>query len=1585
MLFFVLLGTVTSFAQSLQQGAQITSQANLVSGKPYLLYYVGNNGCYVKAIENNDYFKALAGDLVLTDEAIYYFIKDDTKWEWKIQSRKTSKYFPVPTKSTTFIPTTEEYAGSWELNFVTSGNVGNIAPSCVNGSTTYSLNRSRLSNGTSVLHGWTQGTAQANQLRIYEIALSTTSIVETGQEVSVPNEGTGESTLVTNQWYVLRKNGNFFIDSPANNNTTTTAPKGFGINNSQYLVRLESDGNGKYYVQTGYGNYLFTDNKTTRVSAVAFTETELLQLWEFHKLVNPLQPEASEVYTLNDTGSWIFVPNGFTNQYYLYNTVTNKFVSLSSAGTWTESDEAVPVILDSQGDSHYCITTKDGSKTFSINQETHMTIAKSRDLDSQNETDAAIIANRDNAMGELLCDGVSKLTLPTQITDNADALAADHTKGWFALRIHSDSNHPDYNGNFLYTLETENQANGRPHPMSHGGDYMKHPLNNDAAYYVRLWPVTGADNKTYYHWQVPSGKYVVNHNNDYPITWIRDASDFIIGQNTDDGTFYIQSSGYRTQICTSEYGDYLGKTASRYITSPTRLDIYPVNVTDAKLTPWKVIFNEGASDVKLHCTRNDDASQPNDIHGLTDVYHNGFFFLPIGEEPIGGPTLNDSQFKIGNEKVLADINTTDKTISVTYAPAVCIEPSGITVVQGSRTAGVGNANQVLLRMEVNPVAPCYPTAFNISLTGASSLSNVSAYLTASDQFHAEGVTKVPLASLENPSNGTIILNVPNEYYNRRDHLLMTGEHNYIWITATIKNDASVESNEVDASISSISYKNAADNANTCTITNGDPDGKMRIFYRQKYLWVSTDQNADVSRFYRNPVIQTLDDNNVLAFCEYRYDDVSELGKDYDDSNYGHRIDIVMSKSTDNGATWSTPVTIASGTDATEDAKASGFSQPAVVRTKNGKIICLAAMGQEAFDSNIGLRHIAIMTSTDGGNTWTAPVDIYDNIDWGEHSPSSVYITAGKGVTFNNGRIAFVLNERASNNSDEYVLYSDDEGDSWKFVPTSLFTNGKWGKLVVMNDDRLLATISRGTDAEYLERGKSTTTGSAAADGVQNWDTSDNNWKWNDLFSYGRNNDILYFQRGANGLATTDVMFHTVYNKVNNNDALRLYASFDQAASWKEFFTILPANASVSSMQTLSDGNLAIFFEDGSIGDGANGSYALNYVVIRKDLIDKQTTDLLSSVIIKEGETDTNAPYVNWSVNDWTKSFTTLDKTGFAGVVVSSSFDNAFNRETADSKRVICLKPSASGATDVITITAPSGYLIKSYTITAKNKDSETYTLTANGVSPVTLSGSTPQTFSVSNINSPSTTFSFTSASGSGSYALISNFVVELTKGYYVVKLNQVNPGLPGDRSYATLYTDYDLTQTDNATKAYYVTEVVNGKAKLTMTANEGRDIPKRTAVLLANSEGTTQTAFTVTENLTPVVEENLLKGTLTGMTLEMSTHTNLYSFGRRRPKGSNDNWVAGFYNNGKDITLNANRCYLETPVPPVQSANGFDLTFDEEEVTGIAPQPPLLTSPEGDGRGTESEAWFDLNGRKLGSRPTTKGLYIKNGRKVVIK
>ena len=50
-----------------------------------------------------------------------------------------------------------------------------------------------------------------------------------------------------------------------------------------------------------------------------------------------------------------------------------------------------------------------------------------------------------------------------------------------------------------------------------------------------------------------------------------------------------------------------------------------------------------------------------------------------------------------------------------------------------------------------------------------------------------------------------------------------------------------------------------------------------------------------------------------------------------------------------------------------------------------------------------------------------------------------------------------------------------------------------------------------------------------------------------------------------------------------------------------------------------------------------------------------------------------------------------------------------------------------------------------------------------------------------------------------------------------------------------------------------------------------------------------------------------------------------------------------------------------------------------EETTGISLTPS--PSPKGEG----SEYWYSLDGRKLSGEPTAKGVYIHNGRKVVIK
>ena len=66
---------------------------------------------------------------------------------------------------------------------------------------------------------------------------------------------------------------------------------------------------------------------------------------------------------------------------------------------------------------------------------------------------------------------------------------------------------------------------------------------------------------------------------------------------------------------------------------------------------------------------------------------------------------------------------------------------------------------------------------------------------------------------------------------------------------------------------------------------------------------------------------------------------------------------------------------------------------------------------------------------------------------------------------------------------------------------------------------------------------------------------------------------------------------------------------------------------------------------------------------------------------------------------------------------------------------------------------------------------------------------------------------------------------------------------------------------------------------------------------------------------------------------------------------------------------------------PNSGASGLNIVLnfdgDATSIRSLSPDP----SPSREG----SEYWYDMSGRKLSQQPTQKGVYIHNGRKVVIK
>ena len=183
--------------------------------------------------------------------------------------------------------------------------------------------------------------------------------------------------------------------------------------------------------------------------------------------------------------------------------------------------------------------------------------------------------------------------------------------------------------------------------------------------------------------------------------------------------------------------------------------------------------------------------------------------------------------------------------------------------------------------------------------------------------------------------------------------------------------------------------------------------------------------------------------------------------------------------------------------------------------------------------------------------------------------------------------------------------------------------------------------------------------------------------------------------------------------------------------------------------------------------------------------------------------------------------------------------------------------------------------------------------------------------------------------------------------------------------YVTYYKDENLYEEDPDVKLYTISSVSTTAATL---SSEIAIAPANTPILVYNGgqEAKTVLLIPTVDAADNVQAATAFKGTLTETTIPASTSTqNNYAF-----NGKQFVWVKNA------LSVAANKCWLEIGTVPA-GTRSISIVFGDG-TTGIE-------AIDNGQWSMDNGQWYDLNGRRLQGKPTKKGVYIQNGKKVVVK
>ena len=376
-----------------------------------------------------------------------------------------------------------------------------------------------------------------------------------------------------------------------------------------------------------------------------------------------------------------------------------------------------------------------------------------------------------------------------------------------------------------------------------------------------------------------------------------------------------------------------------------------------------------------------------------------------------------------------------------------------------------------------------------------------------------------------------------------EQVLRPGEH-YFWLTAQLSPDAR-EGSQLQASIHGL-------RSDRELLTSPLMGSARSVILAHELLFSGGD---DGSVNYRIPAVVSAADGSVVVAVDARVDAPGDLP---------NNIDIRIRRSTDLGSSWSAPTTLA-------DFGSFGASDPALVRDqRTGDLLCMFASHRGLFESTAAdpIR-FQVCRSSDHGQSWSPPQDMTAQI----YAPGweAAWLASGSAHQLRSGRLLGVVGVREQGRGrsiSNAVIYSDDGGHRWHYLPAIASQTGDEAKIVELDDGSLLMNIRNQTpDCRQIVR---------STDGGLSWSRPRYD---STLLDPAVNGDLLRYSSTVDGADTSRLLFAiAAHPQLRRN--LTIFMSYDEGNSWPVKKVLNAGDAAYAALALLQDGSIACVYENG---------------------------------------------------------------------------------------------------------------------------------------------------------------------------------------------------------------------------------------------------------------------------------------------------------------------------------------------------------------------------------------------------------------------